>query len=163
VTAHASGYQVVQGKSTGARMASLACLCVCTHTRKGTILWLCIYFGPQTWVRHSAFEIPEVWQSVCVLEFCQDCLGGPPAHEKPPLLFGGTPLWHAGAEAIGWGPVPDSDAFCRYLIEKANVSVRAGRRILRFGPIWGGAAQTLLPTLPGLVPAVGLHQFLFFC
>ena len=29
----------------------------------------------------------------------------------------------AGAEALGWGPVPDSDAFCRYLIEKANVSI----------------------------------------
>ncbi len=27
-----------------------------------------------------------------------------------------------GAAAAGWGPVPDSDAFCRYLIEVANVS-----------------------------------------
>jgi len=31
-----------------------------------------------------------------------------------------------GAEAVGWGPVPDSDAFCRYLIEKANVAVVPG-------------------------------------
>lgn len=27
-----------------------------------------------------------------------------------------------GAQAQGFGPVPDSDTFCRYLIEKANVS-----------------------------------------
>lgn len=26
-----------------------------------------------------------------------------------------------GAQADGFGPVPDSDTFCRYLIEKANV------------------------------------------
>lgn len=31
-----------------------------------------------------------------------------------------------GAEAPGFGPVPDSDAFCRYLIEVANVAVVPG-------------------------------------
>ncbi|GIL58559.1 hypothetical protein Vafri_13499 [Volvox africanus] len=31
-----------------------------------------------------------------------------------------------GAEAEGFGPVPDSDTFCRYLIEKANVAVVPG-------------------------------------
>lgn len=31
-----------------------------------------------------------------------------------------------GAQAAGFGPVPDSDTFCRYLIEKANVAVVPG-------------------------------------
>eukprot|EP00199_Chlamydomonas_sp_CCMP681_P002087 CAMPEP_0119103218 /NCGR_PEP_ID=MMETSP1180-20130426/1712_1 /TAXON_ID=3052 ORGANISM="Chlamydomonas cf sp, Strain CCMP681" /NCGR_SAMPLE_ID=MMETSP1180 /ASSEMBLY_ACC=CAM_ASM_000741 /LENGTH=414 /DNA_ID=CAMNT_0007087665 /DNA_START=172 /DNA_END=1416 /DNA_ORIENTATION=+ len=31
-----------------------------------------------------------------------------------------------GAEAKGWGPVPDSDTFCRYLVEVAHVAVVPG-------------------------------------
>jgi len=31
-----------------------------------------------------------------------------------------------GAKAEGFGPIPDSDTFCRYLIEKANVAVVPG-------------------------------------
>lgn len=49
-----------------------------------------------------------------------------------PLLFASTKqslfFFHcvaADAVAKGWGPVPDSDAFCRYLLEVANVSVVA--------------------------------------
>ncbi len=43
----------------------------------------------------------------------------PPVLAPPSRLL---PVGCAGAEAKGWGPVPDSDAMCRYLIERANVS-----------------------------------------
>jgi hypothetical protein len=42
-----------------------------------------------------------------------------------PSLSVDSMLHLAEALAKGWGPVPDSDAFCRYLIEVANVSLHS--------------------------------------